>query len=540
MKTLKIIFGKALLVIGMTTVVLFSSCSDLLDKEPITELSSGNSLQTESDFVALTNSIYDPLQWQVINSPQTHHYPVMWQDIRADNCISQWASFWAAGAALDDFDLIRPNSPSVASLWQKWYTMISRANTAIEFINGFGGFETEGLQDRLIAEAKFMRAFAYFELMKMWGDVPLITTYIGGTEDQLIYSRSPKAEVYTQIETDLTEAAPALATKGTVELDRATQGAAYTLLAKVHLYQEEYDQVVEYTEMVMEMGYDLEADFSANFNMNTEHGIESIFEIGYADGFSNIAFESSQARTNQGSSAYQMFGFIFNGAVGGFGNGVPRQSLIDLYDDTDIRKAATFVTPNSVLENGPQSCNCLVFNDDGSPVFGDDGNESQWVGTDIYNYFWVVGTPAWESRASMKKYLLPQAVSPELLNLGSSPLNEKVFRYADVLLMHAEASLFSNGNVDGLSSLNAVIQRAYGGDNSNNLGTYTLDDVKLERRKELATEGWDRFTDLVRWGDAATALAFKGFQAGRDELLPIPQGEIDLVGADVLSQNPGY
>jgi hypothetical protein len=137
----------------------------------------------------------------------------------------------------------------------------------------------------------------------------------------------------------------------------------------------------------------------------------------------------------------------------------------------------------------------------------------------------------------MRKYYITKQVALSLQNIGSSPLNEKVLRYADVLLMHAEASLNTGG--DGLTSLNQVIQRAFGNP-SHNLTSYTLNDVKLQRRLELATEGWDRFTDLVRWGDAATALAFKHFTAGRDELLPIPQAEIDLVGTSVLPQNPGY
>ena len=92
---------------------------------------------------------------------------------------------------------------------------------------------------------------------------------------------------------------------------------------------------------------------------------------------------------------------------------------------------------------------------------------------------------------------------------------------------------------DGLGSLNQVIFRAFG-NASHNLTTYTMADVKLQRRLELATEGYDRFTDLVRWGDAATALAFKHYTVGRDEVLPIPQGEIDLVGAGILTQNVGY
>jgi hypothetical protein len=138
----------------------------------------------------------------------------------------------------------------------------------------------------------------------------------------------------------------------------------------------------------------------------------------------------------------------------------------------------------------------------------------------------------------MRKYYLPKSVATALPYIGSSPLNEKVIRYSDVLLMNAEACL-NTGDAEGLQNLNMVIERAYG-NASHNLASYSLSDVKLQRRLELATEGWDRFTDLVRWGDAATALAFKNFTVNRDELLPIPQSEIDLVGNGVLTQNPGY
>ncbi|MEM6806753.1 MAG: RagB/SusD family nutrient uptake outer membrane protein [Bacteroidota bacterium] len=385
--------------------------------------------------------------------------------------------------------------------------------------------------DRLLAEAKFVRGLAYFELVKHFGDVPLITQYIASTDDQIVFPRSSSSDVYAQIERDLEEAAANLdIAYDSQDQGRATSGAAYTLLAKVHLYQEEYAKVREYTEVVINSNvYNLEANYADNWSLDNEYGIESIFEIGYADGFSNFYFESAGGETNQGSSSYQMFGYIFAN-TGTFGNSVPRQELIDLFDDNDSRKDATFITPTTVYEGAVQSCGCAVL-DDCTPDW--DSDQSLWVGTDVYNFFWT-NPDALCSRATMRKYDIPSSVASSLLQLSSNPLNEKMLRYADVLLMHAEAAVNGAGG-DGQASLDAIRQRA--GLSSIPL---TMENVKLERRKELATEGWDRFTDLVRWGDAATALAFKGFRVGRDELLPIPQGEIDLVGSDVLSQNPGY
>ncbi|UII23854.1 RagB/SusD family nutrient uptake outer membrane protein [Fulvivirga ligni] len=525
------------LVLALITWVI-SGCDkdELLEKAPITELDAGKALQTEGDYIALTNSVYDVLQWQVINGAQTHMYPVMFQGMRADDLVSQWDAFWVAGAAFDDFTKITPSNPSVQALWTKWFTMIARANTAIHFVNQFEGFSNDELKQRLIAEAMFLRAFAYFELVKNFGKVPLITKYIESANEELKMERAEITVIYTQIGEDAMAAAEKLPESYTDQSDkgRATKGAAYTLLAKSFLYQEDYPKVKEYTEKVMSLGYALEENFADNWSLDNEYGKESIFEIGYADGFSNIAFEGPAAVTNQGSSSYQMFGYIFNGSATGFGNAVPRQELINLYEEGDARKDATFITPETVLPDlGAQSCGCLQYDENGNLLFGDAGNESQWVGTDIYNYFWRKPA-ALESKATMRKYHISSTTASSLLNVGSSPLNEKIFRYADVLLMRAEAAASGAGG-DGQAALDAVRARA-----GLDPVPLTLENVKMERRKELATEGWDRFTDLVRWGDAADALAFKNYNDNRDRYLPIPQSEIDLVGESILTQNPGY
>ena len=484
---------------------------------------------------------YDVFQWQNLGVNQgnaRHIYPVMWQGIRADDMVSQWATFWQPGLLLDDLTLVQPNNTNIAALWEKWFTGVQRANAAISVIEAS---EVEN-KAQLIAEARFIRAFCYFELVRHWGGVPLYTENFDASTDFSSVGRSSAVEVYAQIETDLSSAIPDLQNKAETPTGRATQAAAQSLLAKVHLSQGNYAEVLTYTSAVIASAeYALESNFADNFTTANEFGIESIFEIDYKSGINNGFFESVGTAA-EGSSSYQMFGYIFNNN-GAFGNSVPRPELIAIYDDMDTRKDATFITPESILENGPQTCGCLVFNPDGTVVFGDAGNESQWIGTDIYNFFWLVNESSWVSRASMRKYNIGQINT--LPQLSQSDLNEKLMRYAEVLLMHAEASLFSGVTstggalaISGQDAFDQVRNRAYGG--TAPALALTLENLKEERRKELATEGWNRFTDLVRWGDAATALAFKNFQMGRDELLPIPQSEIDVVGTQGLPQNPGY
>lgn len=520
MKSISQINHRLLVLVSILTCLIFSSCNKdaLLNKNPISSLNSTNALVTEADYIALTNSCYDPIQWQVISGAQTHIFPVMFQDIRADNCISQWASYWTYGAVFDDLRLIQPNNTNIAAMWQKWFTAVARSNAAMHSDSAFKGFVTQTLQARLIAEAKFIRAFAYFQLAINFGDVPLITSYIGSTSANVIYQRSPVSAIYAQILTDLIAAAAVLPqTYSGADLGRATSGAAYTLLAKASLYQKNYADTRKYCEIVINSGkYSLATNFAENFSQDHEYNQEAVFQIGYISGIYNKPFESTDAYANQGSASYQMFGFIPAG-TGGFGNCVPREGLIALYDTADTRKDATVIVPTTFLS--------------------DLGKNAYDAGTQYYQYYWT-NPDALISQASARKYYIPKATALSLTNLGSDGLNENIFRYSDVLLMHAEASVMGGGG-NGLGSLNQVIQRAFG-NASHNLANYTLTDVKLQRRLELATEGWDRFTDLVRWGDASTALAFKHFTPGRDELLPIPQSEIDLVGSSILTQNPGY
>ena len=522
-------------IISAFTIASFTACDsdDFLDQGSNTILSSNDITE---DIDRLVVGAYDVLQWQnlgVNESFKKHIYPVMWQGIRADDMVSQYNNFWGAGLLLDDFALIQSNNSNIEALWSKWFAGVSRANTAIEALE----VSTLDNKDRLIAESKFIRAFCYFELVRSFGGVPLYTKNPTANEP-LEIPRATAEAVYDQVETDLRDAISDLEGKGATEIGRATRGAAQALLAKAHLAQGEYTEVLTYTNAIIASGeYQLESNYADIWNYSNEFGVESVFEIDYRSDITTDYFEAIGGRAD-GNSAYQVFGYIFNGANGGFGNGVPRPELIAMFENADTRKDASFIVPETILENGVQTCGCLIFNPDGTI---DDSNQADWLpnSTDTYNFFWLFNNSSWLSRANSRKHTIPQAIASSLPTISQTDVNEKVIRYAEVLLMHAEASLFGAGaNPAGQVAFDMVRNRAYAG--TAPAMALTLENLKDERRRELATEGWNRFSDLVRWGDAATALAFKGFTPGRDELLPIPQSEIDIVGTAILPQNPGY
>ncbi len=503
-------------------VALFTSCSDeILEKEPITEILIDTAFEDENNILFNLNGAYDPLQWQSVGGNQT--FPLMQQGVRADDIHSQSAAFWAIGAQYDQFTTIDPNLTSVASVWSKWYQGVARTNFTIQLAENFGGFETEGLQDQILGEAKFLRGLYYFELVRLFGGVPLFDKPITSAEQNQFKPRSTAEEVYAFIEADLKAAATNLPVKGGERFQgAATSGAALALLTKVYLYQEKWSEAVTTAEQVIGQGvYSLEENFRDNFIVENEFGKESIFEINYVDGLSTGTFDDGrQAQEGSGSWKWS-FPFIPAG-YRSFNNFIPRQKLVDFFDDSDQRKEATFLLPGQVL-NSP---GLAALEWDPAPA--------------DFNYAIGVSTGA-------KKYFLTFEQVQDLLSEFQSPLNEKIIRYADVLLMHAEASLMGGGGT-GSESFQQVIDRAYGAGNVA-APAYTIQGVRDERRRELATEGWNRFTDLVRWDKAdgggviKEALEEAGktdFKKPRDLLLPIPQQEIDTYPQGMLSQNPGY
>ena len=375
---------------------------------------------------------------------------------------------------------------SVAEVWELHYDGIQRANQAINRIELFTDLE-QGLKERLLGEAKFLRALMYFRLVKMYGGVPLIA----GVPDldaplEEILGRATKEETYAFIEADLQEAINLLPDKSEYpmsELGRATKGAAKALLAKVSMYQNKWQEVMTLTTEIMQSGeYGLTPNYEDIWKEISENNEESLFEI--------------QARAEIPAAGVDKYSTV-QGARGeggwGWGFNTPSQDLADSYEPNDTRRDATIIFRGETLYDGRLVPNTVV--------------------NPMYNQ---------------------KAYSSAFTEFEQTGKNIKILRYGEVLLMNAEAATQIGG--DAATPLNLVRNRA----GLSDIASPTQMDIWNERRWELAFEH-DRFFDLVRQGRAPQVMQAIGkpFVAGKHELFPIPQEQINK-SEGLLEQNPGW
>ena len=358
-------------------------------------------------------------------------------------------------------------------------------------------------KDKIIAEAKFLRAFYYFELVKFFGDVPLVIDKRIGAEEVTQIERTPKADVYAQIESDLTSAISDLDLISLIK-GRASKGAAQSLLGKVYLYQNKFSEAATAFDEVINSGaYALINDYSQLFSVASENNSETVFDVEYtgAEGGGYgclVCLEGNAGPGFQGIRQYV-------GPVYGDGNSynLPTQDLYDAFSSFDSRREVTILDIEAFIaeQDNPD----LI-----SYAIGAGGH------TGYYN----------------NKYIKRQGEIGLPDNDLTSPVNYRVIRYADVLLMAAEAH-FQTGNSSAAQGyVNQIRVRA----GVQPFPISSIEDIYNERRLELACEG-HRFFDLVRTGQAEQHI--DGFVVGTHELFPIPQLEIDLAGGN-WSQNPGY
>ncbi len=380
-------------------------------------------------------------------------------------------------------------SISFNEVWEGNYQGIARANQALKFLPELD--IDEDLRNRLIGESKFLRAEFYFRLVRMFGGVPLIDKVpnIQNQEDiNAANTRVSKEAIYAFITQDLEDAIESLpVTYNSVDLGRATKGAALTLLAKVNMYQGNWPEVLSLTNQVMGMGYSLTPVYEDIWKEIGENNSESIFEI-----------QARGETPNKGVQGY----FVTQGARGaggwGWGFNTPTEDLTNFYEEGDERRDATIIFRGETLWDG-----FLVAETVSNPRY----NQKAYVSRTMESF----NGNDWESNK-----------------------NVRILRYAEVLLMNAEAAINVGG--DAKTPLNLVRNRA----GLESLETVTLMDVWKERRAELAFEH-DRYFDLVRQGRAGQVLRAHGknFIDGKHELFPIPQAQIDLSKGQLM-QNPGY
>lgn len=395
-----------------------------------------------------------------------------------------------------------PNDLSSADVYVGNFIGVSRANQALESLPGF--LLDKDVENQLIGEVRFLRAYYYWNLVRCFGAVPKIDKVldIEGSEDDFMVANTREAAniIYTElIIPDLEFAIEHLKSKTEQSLDevgRATSGAARTFLAKVHMYRKNWAEVKRLTDEVIASGeYTIDGvPYEEIWREVGENSAESIWEIqcSGSDPVSKGIFLYTATQQYR-----ELFGWGFN---------TPSQDLVDFYEDGDVRKDAT-----------------IMFAGDN---VGDTG-ETLWDGTVLTNM-----DPTIPPYANEKSYV-SQTMETFNDDLNNTNKNLRIFRYAEVLLMNAEAAVNGAGG-DATLTINAVRARA----GLPPLSTVDVNDVWRERRAELAFEH-DRFFDLVRQGRAAEVLGPLGFTVGKNELFPIPQSQIDL-SEGMLIQNPGY
>jgi starch-binding outer membrane protein, SusD/RagB family len=432
-------------------------------------------------------------------------------------------------AAIDNFTLTSDNT-FVASLWRGYYAGISRTNNAIS------GLTLAALPaakvTTLTAEMRFLRAYFYFNMVRMFGGVPLVLTVPGGpkNQDSSFYHRATASDVYNKaIIPDLEFAIANLPIKSGTDVGRATKGAAETLLAKVDMYLKNWQQADSLTQDVINSGqYQLIPDYAVLWRQAGDNSAESIFEVetgiyGNADygipGY--VEFQGARQDNGQGLpfTPWNNPGFNQPSGDDGFGFDEPSANLVAAYEPGDVRKAATIISlPSSSLPD-------TLFDGFVVPtMIGISAN---------YNY------KAYHSK------ILAGGTRPQIEafdgDRGLCQKNLHILRFAEVLLIKAEADNELGNSGTAIGYLNMVRGRAGLSPTTASGQSDVRTAVWNERRVELAMEH-DRFWDLVRQGRAAQVMIASGktnFVAGKNELLPIPSSEIAVSGGS-LAQNSGY
>ncbi|MDR2058316.1 MAG: RagB/SusD family nutrient uptake outer membrane protein [Dysgonamonadaceae bacterium] len=482
-------------------VLTTTSCEDFLDKKPQDMIGSDTELN-ETDAIALINSAYQPLQWAKLYNMRMWTTDIIANDSEAGGDMSSatdgietkdLASFIATSANAGSLDLWRGPNPGIL-----------RCNIVLERV---GKMEINpDLKNRILGEAYFLRAHYYFIMVRIFGDVPMRTAVLIAGDNMKI-ARTPKDQVYEQIISDCRNAISMLPPKSeysSADLGRACRESALAMLAKIYLtLNENYTEIVSLCEQIEDMGYDLSTmRYEDNFGAaRVKNGPESLFEIQYT-GSTQYDFWGND---NQSSWLSTFMGPRNSNWVGGsWGWQHVKQEFVDQYEAGDKRKDVT------ILYSG-----CPKF----------DGKDYD---------------PAWSSTGyNVRKFLVPKSISPDY---NTNPSNFIVYRFADVLLMKAEALNELGLTKEAQTPLNKVRARAGLQGITTTDKTTMKEAIIKERRIELAFEG-HRWFDLIRIDGGDYALKFfhsiGKTNATKDRLLwPVPQEEID--DNPLITQNPGY
>ena len=492
--------NKRIVYSGLITIAFLcgTGCKKFLTTEVVGNYPEAEFYKTSAQAVLAVNAAYQPLSFA---SAQNRLW--VFGDVASDDAEKGGDPGDQGDIGLIDEFNISPINGNLEYEWTTLYEGITRCNIVLVKIPAINMDAT--LQLRILAEAKFLRAWYYFTLINIFGDVPVVLTPLNA--DQLQIAQSPAATIFqTVIEPGLTDAVAGLPAGYTdVNVGRITSGAAMALLAKAYLFQGKWDKAAVAAQKVIGSGkYILMPVYSKNFNANFKNNSESVFEIQHL----------SQQDPFTGNQLNQWFAPRVDG---GYGFNAPTQSFVDEFEKTP----ASIYDPRLDYTIGRDSM--------------------PWYNGEIFD-------KAWSPTGYLtKKHQQPFSEIPKNLK-GDASINYTAIRYADVLLWYAEALNELGRSAEALAPLNTVRKRAresYINDNLlpgyGTIPTGLLPDVTYtsqvdvrraiqhERRVEFGFE-FHRYFDIIRYGEAYAVQAMlnrPNFKYSINKFFPIPQSERD-------------
>lgn len=504
----KIIF---VTIVSSAAVMLYSSCSkSYLNPAPQNTVQQNDSIYTDPKGAAkfLAACYTNLLQWN-----ESSFSWLGLTSITSDDA-DKGSDPGDLGGDKDQLDAITYSATtgSIAEGWAGNYNGVSNCNQAILNIGLYANLN-QGLKERYIGEAKFLRAYYYFNLVRMFGDVPLVDTVLNSEDPADVVkaaTRVPEADIYAFIELDLKAAMAVLPTndqQAASDVGHATKGAAAGLLAKVSLYEKKWQQAFDLSQGIMQGKYGtygLVSDYSTIWREIGENSKESLFEVQSKIGVPDAGVQQYTAVQGIRAATFKKVGQTGTvSAYSGWGFNVPSEDLDKAYEPGDKRRKATIIHIGDTLFDG------------------------------------VILTSAANPRYNYKAYV---SVFDETYDGDGDNTNKNVrlLRMGDIVLINAEAANELGNAGVATASLNLIRHRA-----GLNPTTASGQDglraaIWKERRVELAME-CDRFFDLIRQGRAAEVLNALGkkFTKGKNEHFPVPQVEIDATDGK-MQQNPGY
>lgn len=534
---------KKIIVSIIVLAVLAVSCEDFIEKDARGTQTLENYFQTAKECENYVNELTHRLllsnDWYTLLAPRLANETAT-DDAWMGNTGQDSGAFRPCAQYL----VTPENMGSMNSIYTAHYYTIQSANIGLARMAGSPLSEAQ--KNQYIGESLFIRAYCYYELVNLFGAVPLYTTPLGTADLKL--ERSPAAAVYAQIETDLKEAATKLETIQVNRNGRVNKWAAYALLARVSLFQEKWAEAKQYSNKVISEGpYALEADFLNIWNVNNHNGVESILE--------------AQSSTVQDKSLGSMLP-TFAGARGEDKKNFPSNDAKDVIDGWG------WCMPTSDLENAYLSENDVIRRRSTITKWGEAA-----YGDEVLNPTHKFSLNDNKSGRICRKYYIPIATRRALDKKdGHLPLNVPLIRLAEMYLTRAEAAYHLGDAGGALADINTIRARVKLDAKVGLAGPNLLRQIYKERRLELAFEGF-RLFDIRREKDPSTGRPVieslmgpngtfvkynmtstdpfettnlkeaqdKGinFSPAKNLLWPIPQLEIDLSGG-LIKQNPGY